>query len=160
MDPVAKILILGIGNTLRGDDGVGVRVVEALDDSRAGPCGMCLRDGGTLGLSLLTDFEDADAVIAIDAAEIGAAPGAVALFEGAAMDRQLGGKKGTAHEVALADLMSAAHLMGWRPERRALVAIQPGVTDWSMTPSAPVAAAIVHACAMVRQLINRWNDAG
>ena len=74
------------------------------------------------------------------------------------MDRQLCGKKRTAHEVALADLISAGELSGRAPERRALIAIQPASTDWGLTPTAAVAAAIPRACGAVRDLIERWDD--
>ncbi len=156
----AKLLILGIGNTLLRDDGVGVHVMEALSDQP--PDGhrerdLRFRDGGTLGLALLPDIETADAVIVIDAADIAAEPGTVRSFEGEAMDAQLGGKKRTAHEVALADLMAAARLLGRQPVHRALVAIQPGSTEWGLAPTVEVAAAIPRACAAVLSLLDRWD---
>lgn len=156
----ATVLILGIGNTLLRDDGVGVHVMEALSERDSdGSEGrrLCFRDGGTLGLSLLPDIETTDAVIVIDAADIACEPGTVRSFEGTAMDAQLGGKKRTAHEVALADLMSAARLLGRQPTRRALVAIQPGSTEWGLDPTEPVAAAIPRACAAVLSLLDRWG---
>jgi hydrogenase maturation protease len=152
-----KILVLGIGNSLRCDDGIGVRIVEAMQARRPVPPGVEMRDGGTLGLSLLPEVEQADAVIVIDAAEIGAEPGTIRLFEGAAMDAQLDGKKRTAHEVALADLMAAARLMACLPAQRALLAVQPASTDWGLTPTHPVAAAIPCACALVASLLERWG---
>ena len=82
------------------------------------------------GLALLPDIQDAGALIVIDAAEFGAEPGTVRVMQGAEMDAQLGGKKRTAHEVALADLMAAAELTGSRPVRCALVAVQPASTEW------------------------------
>jgi hydrogenase maturation protease len=159
-DTDATVLILGIGNTLRSDDGIGVCVMEALcrcDDNRLRRRGARFCDGGTLGLSLLPTLETANDVIVIDAADIGVEPGTVRSFEGEAMDAQLGGKKQTSHEVALADLMAAARLLGQQPARRALVAIQPGSTDWGAEPSAVVAAAIPEACRAVFSLLDRWN---
>ncbi len=155
----SMILVLGVGNVLRSDDGIGVRVIEALQSG--GTAGyrhrIAFRDGGTLGLSLLPEIENAAALIAVDAAETGGEPGIIRSFEGAAMDAQLGGRKRTVHEAALADLMGAAALTGRKPHRRALVAIQPGSTDWGTVPTELVSAAIPAACALVRSLIERWD---
>ena len=156
MAPRDRILVLGLGNTLLSDDGVGVRVVEALHERDGRSPRAEYRDGGTIGLNLLPDVENCGGFVAVDAAELGARSGTVRVFEGPAMDDQLTGNKRTAHEVALADLMAAAALQGTIPERRALVAIQPGTTDWGTEPTSAVAAAIPEACDAVNTLIDRW----
>ena len=129
-----KILVLGLGNTLLRDDGIGVHVVNALQlnlpsDSPDHPRVKCV-EGGTLGLSLLGELDNISGFIAVDAAQIDAPPGTVRLFENEHMDAQLSGRKSTSHEVALADLMDTALLTGIRPDKRALLAIQPETTDW------------------------------
>jgi hydrogenase maturation protease len=152
-----RTLVLGLGNTLRSDDGVGVHVVQALTELETGRH-VTLRDGGTIGLALLSDIEESAALIAIDAAELGAEPGTVRVFSGSDMDNQLHGKKRTAHEVALADLIAAARLSGRKPLRCALVAIQPGSTEWGLTPTEPIRSAIPAACSAVLSLVEDWND--
>lgn len=154
------ILVLGLGNTLLSDDGVGIHVLGALRERGfAGEHnGIHLRDGGTLGLTLLPDIEDASALIVVDAAMMGQAPGAVGVFEGEAMDRQLAGKKFSVHEVALSDLMDAAAFMGRRPEKRALVGIQPQELGWGLEPSPGIAAAVPAACAAIEGLLARWQS--
>jgi len=153
-----RTLVLGLGNILLSDDGVGVHVLRALQEG-GGVGRAALRDGGTIGLALLSDIEESAALIAIDATELGAEPGTVRTFVGAEMDRQLGGSKRTAHEVALADLMAAAQLCGRVPGRRALVAVQPGSTEWGLSPTAPILSALPAACSAVLSLIEDWNDA-
>lgn len=154
------ILVLGLGNTLLSDDGVGLHVLDALRQ-RGLELGegarVRLQDGGTLGLTLLPDIEDADALIVVDAAMIGGAPGAVDVFEGEAMDRQLAGRKTSVHEVALSDLVDAARLVGRLPERRALVGIQPATTEWGLAPSPVVAAAVPRACTAIEDIVDRWR---
>ncbi|MCW2310227.1 hydrogenase maturation protease [Rhodobium gokarnense] len=118
---------------------------------------MTLRDGGTIGLGLLPDIADADALIVVDAAELHAAPGAVRVFEGAEMDAQVGRSKGSVHEIALSDVMTAAALSGSRPERRALIAIQPEILSWGTEPTGAVAAAIPDACAAIAGLVDKWT---
>jgi hydrogenase maturation protease len=155
--PTAQTLLLGIGNSLLQDDGAGIHVIEALRDSAALAPSIRLRDGGTIGLALLADIEDCTALIAVDAMELGEAPGTVQTFTGPAMDAQLGGKKRTAHEVALADLLQAAELIGAKPVRRALVGIQPQSTEWGLLPTDPVQAAIPAACAAITSLLAEWQ---
>jgi hydrogenase maturation protease len=155
---VNRILVLGLGNRLLCDDAAGPMVIDRLvsDMPDAGE-GLCLRDGGTLGLSLLPDIEDADVFLAVDAARFGAVPGTVRVFENADMDAQVVGRKHSAHEVALADLMGAAALQGKLPARRALVAVEPASTALGLEPSAPVQAALPQLCAEVRALLQRWE---
>lgn len=153
----APILVIGLGNTLLSDDGVGVHVVNQLNCEADHSAGVTLRDGGTIGLALLPQIEDAGSLIMVDAAEIAEEPGTVRVFEGAAMDRQLSGPKRTAHEVAASDLLSAAALNGCRPERRALVAIQPASICWGLEPTEAVRNGISAACEAVNSLIERWQ---
>ena len=164
MSNAATILVLGLGNTLLSDDGFGVHVVTMLQRSTAEDGNIDLAhvkyiDGGTIGLNLLPDVEAAEGLILIDAAELGAAAGTLALFEGAAMDAQLGGRKRTPHEVAAFDLIATASMLGRCPGMRALVAVQPWSVSWGLEPTAPVAAAIPGACQMVRDIVRRWHDA-
>lgn len=150
-----SVLVLGLGNRLLCDDAAGPLAVDALAASCEGAA--AFRDGGTIGLSLLPQIEDAAAFIAVDAALFGAEPGTVRVFEGAAMDEQLGGRKRSAHEVALFDLMAAAALNGRLPVRRALVAVEPASTALGLEPTAAVAAAIPRLCSAVTELLSRWK---
>lgn len=157
-----NVLVMGIGNSLLQDDGVGVHVVDALRTDFHGDWprpGLEPRiiDAGTVGLALLPTLEDADAVIVVDAAEIGLAPGALRVFHDGDIDRLLSSKRRTVHEVALADLFAAAALRGRSPARRALIAIQPGSTDWGLCPTPAVTAAIPRACGAVWALLKRWQ---
>jgi hydrogenase maturation protease len=151
----SSVLVLGLGNRLLSDDAAGPLAVDAL--VAHGPAGVQYCDGGTIGLALLPAIEDAGALIAIDAARFGAEPGTVRVFEGDAMDRQLGGRKASAHELALADLMAAAAFSGRLPGRRALVAVEPASTDLGLAPTATVQAALPRLCDEVRDLLQRWQ---
>jgi hydrogenase maturation protease len=160
--PPRKVLVMGIGNSLLQDDGVGVHVVDALrTDFRGDWLRLALEpriiDAGTVGLALLPTVEDADTVIVVDAAEIGLAPGALRVFHNGDIDRLLSGKRRTVHEVALADLFAAAALRGRTPARRALIAIQPGSIDWGLNPTPAVKAAIPRACGAVWALLKSWQ---
>jgi len=149
---------MGVGNTLLKDDGIGIHVTAALKASQEHRVDCKIIDGGTIGLSLLPEIEDADAVIIVDASEIGEPPGAIRIFRNTEIDQQLSGKKRTVHEVALADLFSAAAIRGQCPAERALIAIQPASTDWGLKPTPEVEAAIPRACAAINNITGRWRD--
>ena len=132
---------MGVGNTLLQDDGIGVHVTESLrtnnlTDPEAFDPGLEFIDGGTIGLSLLPEIEDAEAVIVVDASEIGDRPGALRIFRDREIDLQLSGRS---------------------PARRALVAIQPASTELGLEPTADVLAAIPGACAAIRDLARQWR---
>ncbi len=148
-------LVLGIGNSLLTDDGVGIHVIQALEPHAAPH--FIVRDGGTIGLALLPEIEDADHLIAVDAMELGEAPGTMRVFIGAEMDRALSGVKRSAHEVALADLLMAAALSDALPERRALIGIQPDCLTWGLEPTEAVAAAIPAAVRQALALAESWT---
>ena len=151
-----RVLVMGIGNTLLQDDGVGVHVAEQFRASLSADSPITVLDGGTIGLSLLPEVEDSDAVIIVDASEMDAAPGTVRQFHDGAIDRQLSGKRRTVHEVALADLFAAAEIRGHSPAKRVLIAVQPDCTEWGLEPTAAVEAAIPGACAAIQALTEEW----
>lgn len=153
-----KVLVMGVGNTLLQDDGIGIHVTESLKTSNDPQADYEIIDGGTIGLSLLPEIEDADAVIVVDAAEIGEPPGTMRIFHNQEIDLQLAGKKKTVHEVALSDLFSAAAIRGRCPARRALIAIQPACTDLGLKPTPAVQAAIPGACSAITTMTRRWRN--
>jgi hydrogenase maturation protease len=115
-------------------------------------------DGGTIGLSLLSEIEDADRLIVVDAGELKAAPGELRVFEGPEMDEHLSRNGGTVHEVSMADLLRAARMTGREPRERALIVVQPELIDWADAPTPRVAGAIDGACVAARDLIARWRQ--
>ena len=153
-----KTLVLGIGNTLLTDEGVGIHVLQALAPELANWPDVTLLDGGTLSFTLAGPIEEADALIVVDAANIKSEPGEWALLKGEAMDAFLmGNRKSTVHEVGLTDLRAIAILAGHWPEKRAMLAIRPDVVDWGEFPPPAVAAAIPPACAAIVEQIREWQ---
>jgi hydrogenase maturation protease len=153
-----KTIILGVGNTLLSDEGVGIHVLDALSKTRLVREGIDLIDGGTLSFTLAVPIEEADALIVVDAAQLKSPPGTLRLFEGEEMDRfLLGQKKSSVHEVGLTDLMTIARLTERWPEKRALVAIQPEKLDWGDVPTPNVQLAIPEACRRIEALLEEWN---
>lgn len=155
-------LVLGIGNTLLQDEGVGVHVMQALRDAPAEVAASVdtvdYLDGGTLSFTLAGPIAEADALLVIDAAQLQAPPGTVRVLEGEAMDAFVAGRRKTSvHEVGLADLMAIARITDRWPARRALIAIQPERVDWGEACTPRVAAAIPEACRRAREILKRWG---
>jgi hydrogenase maturation protease len=150
-------LILGIGNTLLGDEGAGVHALERIRTLLDDDADVDLLDGGTLCFMLLPTLEAYRRLIVLDAAQLNAPSGTVQSFEGPAMDEFLGRPRRSVHEVGLCDLMNMAQLSGCFPQHRALVGIQPEFIDWSETCSPPVATALDDAAERAVALVRRWN---
>ena len=153
-----KILVLGIGNTLLADEGVGIVAMRELEARFGTRENMEFLDGGTLSFTLAVPISECTALLVIDAAGLGAAPGTVRSFEGEEMDRFLGAnRKSSVHEVGLLDLMSISRLTGHWPERRALIGVQPAVVGWGETLTPAVAAALPEICATASEIIDRFS---
>lgn len=154
-----RIVVLGIGNTLLADEGVGVHVIERLRSEYPDSDELEFVDGGTLSFTLADVMAGTDQLIIIDAAELDSPPGSISLFKNEALDDYLGrGKRRSVHEVGLLDLLAITHLTGDLPARRALIGIQPQKVDWGESPCDEVAAAIPLACDMTRELIQEWQQ--
>lgn len=157
-----KIMVMGIGNVLLRDEGVGVRVAERLADEFRDTTvedELEILDGGTLSFTLAANVGSADRMIVIDAARLDEPPGTLRTFIDADMDAFLGTRKRSVHEVGLLDLMDMARLTGDLPAQRALVGIQPEAIDWGSELTPRVAARVEDACRIVRSLIIRWEAA-
>lgn len=164
MNPIAfprlsspRTLILGLGNTLLTDDGVGVIVVRRLGEE-GGLADVDLLDGGTLSFTLAGPIAASPHLIVVDAAVMGESPGTVRVFEADAMDHHLSGPGKSVHEVSLRDLMDMARLTDSLPRRRALIAIEPASVAWGNDLSPRLAAAVPDAMARIRDLLSAWDQ--
>ncbi len=150
-------LILGIGNNLLTDEGVGVHVAWYLQEHHPDTPGVTFLDGGTLSFTLAEPIAEHDNLIIVDAARFGEPAGTVRCLEGEDMDRYLTGNRHSVHEVSLMDLFDIARLSGTFPQRRALIGVEPASLDWGDFPSAVVAATIGPVAEMALALAARWR---
>jgi hydrogenase maturation protease len=130
------LLILGLGNVLCADDGLGVAAVEELTRTYHVPPGVRVLDGGTLGLALLSWVAQADAVLLVDAVRGDEAPGTLVRLDGeevapAVRDRL------SVHQVGVADLLDGLRLLDQLPPRLALVGLVPASLelDYGLSPA-------------------------
>ena len=124
----SETCLIGLGNVLMRDDGVGVRTAVEIEQRFRFTPGVDIIDGGTLGLTLLPLIEGYTRVLFVDAVEAGLEPGAIVVLEGeqvpAMMESQV-----SVHQAGLADLLYAARMAGVMPPEVCLVGIQPQAVD-------------------------------
>ncbi|HET9708521.1 MAG TPA: HyaD/HybD family hydrogenase maturation endopeptidase [Gemmatimonadales bacterium] len=122
--PVAGTVVIGLGNPLVGDDGLGLAALEQLR-SRGTARDVELVDGGTWGLSLLPVIESAARVLLLDAIDAGGSPGTLHILRRADLPRYLATRI-SPHEVDLQDVLALAELRGTLPHETVAIGLQPG----------------------------------
>lgn len=135
------LVVLGLGNVLLGDDGLGVVAVTHLLRRYAAPAGVSVLDGGTLGLSLLPLLATAKRAILVDAIAADGPPGTPVRVEGAEV-RRAAGERLSVHQIGVADLLDGLTLRGEGPERVILVGLVPRSLELERALSPEVAAGL------------------
>jgi hydrogenase maturation protease len=136
-----RVVILGIGNVLMSDEGVGVHAVTALQDRFRLPDGIAIVDGGTTGMELLPDLEDVDHAIVIDAVRVGQPPATIVRLAGDDVPAFFKTKL-SPHQVGLCDVLAALRFSGHAPGRVVLIGVQPDSLAMGMELSPAVAGRI------------------
>jgi hydrogenase maturation protease len=154
---IQNVLILGIGNTLLTDEGIGVHLVERMQREVGDLDGVEYIDGGTLSFTLAEPIARADGLIVVDAARMGEPPGTLKVFHNDEMDRYLKGNRSSVHEVSLTDLMDIARLSESLPQQRCLVGIEPESLDWGEKPSETVIPAIDLGISEILSILKDWQ---
>lgn len=159
-----KTLVLGLGNVLLSDEGVGVHVVRLLRERYRFPQEVEILDGGTLGLDLLPYIEDAGRLLIVDALQMDALPGTLARLVGDEIPAILS-LKYSPHQMGLSDLLAAARLRGHLPAEIVLWGVQPASLEVGLELSPTVAAQVETLIRNVLAELQRWgirprDDAG
>jgi hydrogenase maturation protease len=133
--------VIGLGNVVLSDDGLGVHAVNRLRRRFDIGESVELVEGGTAGLLLLPYLADARRVIIVDAIDLGASPGTLVRLDGKDWASAFAVRM-TPHDVGLVDLLGAAELSGAWPEQLVLHGAQPGSTAIGTELTEPLAAAL------------------
>jgi len=147
--PSEPLLVLGVGNLLVGDEGVGVHVIRLLE-RETWPAHVHLLDGGTGGFHLLGVLTSYRRVILVDATRDGAPPGTVRQFT-ARLPTEFPAALG-AHDIGLKDLISAAAFTGALPEMTVITISVGELKPMTMELSPSVADALAEVTRRVREL--------
>lgn len=134
-------LILGLGNPLQTDDGVGCRVIEALE-KRVLPDGVEIMDGGTPGLGLIHLLEGRQRVVIVDAAEMELQPGEIVRFRPQDVTLTGSTERFSLHRTAVADALALARELSLPLPEIVFYGVQPGRVGWGEELSPQVQAAL------------------
>ena len=121
---ISNIAILGIGNLLQRDEGVGVHLINQLERDYSFSPHINLIDGGTMGTDLLPYLEQNDKIIILDAVNFNEPPGFIGVIKNDDILRRLNTKL-SIHHLGITDVLSSARLLDIEPSEIYLIGIQP-----------------------------------
>jgi hydrogenase maturation protease len=147
---VSRILVLGVGNILFTDEGIGVRCVEILQQDYVFSEGVALMDGGTLGTKLMGPLLEAEQVIVCDAVLGDGAPGSIYRLEGDDLRKSLAFRD-SMHQTDLVDTLTLCGLVGKRP-KAVVIGMEPADYQTMGLDLSPVAQAAMPT--MVRAVLD------
>ncbi|MFC1694929.1 HyaD/HybD family hydrogenase maturation endopeptidase [Pseudomonadota bacterium] len=108
------VLVLGMGNLLLEDEGLGIRALELLQQRYEIPPGIELLDGGTTGMGLLDDISRRKHLVVVDACQTGEPPGTLVRLEGDQVPVYFG-MRISPHQLGLSDVLATLELSGEKP---------------------------------------------
>ena len=151
-----RIAIIGLGNLLLSDEGIGVHVVSELQKEYDLPEELSVIDGGTLGLDLLPIIEGKEKIIFIDATDLQKEPGTIAIIEDENLPSFLAPKL-SLHHVGLADLLFASTFQGNRPAKVILMGIQPAKLEVGLSLSETLTKKMPEFLEVIIKKLREWN---
>jgi hydrogenase maturation protease len=156
-DAESDALILGLGNLLLSDEGVGIHVLRHLEQGCDFTPGVELVDGGTTGLDLLDLFRKHQDILLIDALFVpDAAPGDIHILHNDAILAALS-KKISMHHLGISDVLALAQLLDYRPRNLVLIGVVPGNLELGTELSSPVAQRLLEILDRIRDILSDWG---
>jgi hydrogenase maturation protease len=145
-----RVLVLGIGNILLSDEGVGVHVINRFQETLVIPDEVQVIDGGTMGLDLSPYFEGKTDVVVVDAiCADGEKPGTIRRFSGSEVMTMLG-ERISPHQIGLSDLLACTAVDTQLPENIVLLGIVPESLDTSLDLSPTIQAKVDDLVGLIR----------
>jgi hydrogenase maturation protease len=143
-----RVVVLGVGNVIMGDEGLGVRCVERLEAAGVLPAGVETVDGGTSTHELLEALEDLALLVIVDAAVTGGPPGSLIRLEGDRIPSAFSNKM-SPHQHGINDLLATLRFIGRAPGKVVLLGVMPARMELGLELSAEVEAALPALSAQV-----------
>lgn len=136
-----RAVVLGIGNTILSDEGVGVRAAEALLERFDPPENVEVIDGGTAGMELLEPLSNLDLLIVLDAVKRGQPPGSLVKLDGAEVPVFFRSKL-SPHQISICDVLASLEFIGDKPKDMVLIGVEPASLELGLELTPAVAARI------------------
>jgi len=150
-----KVLVLGLGNVLMGDDAAGLYALKLLHSRYVIPEQVSLLDGGTAGMVLPSLMEGYGAVLILDTVRTGDAPGTVCRFDSGALRAASRTASTTPHDPSLNDALLLAELNGDACRELVLIGVVPKQTQPGIGLSPAVLDAMEHLLEAARMELSR-----
>lgn len=154
----ASAMLIGLGNLIMGDEGVGVHVMRRLEGEYAFEPRVELVDGGTSGLDLLPLLKDQRRLLLIDALAADAPPGSIRIIRDQAIKSALT-EKVSLHHLGIADLLALAELLDYAPPEIVLIGIVPERLEMELGLSQRLRARMPEVTATVLGVLAEWGIA-
>ena len=153
-----RTVVLGLGNMLMTDDGIGLAALARLEEEWFIPRAVEMVDGGTWGMNLLPIIEGADRVLVLDAIDSGAEPGTLSVLRDTEVPRVLA-QKLSPHQIDLREVLALAALRGTLPDELVALGVQPGVVALGTDLSPVVEARLGDLVSSAVEQLRTWNIA-
>ncbi len=150
-----QIAVMGIGNILMQDEGIGVHIIKELEKYDFNPH-IALIDGGNMGMDLLSFFYEHDKMLIVDAVDFEEKPGFIDTIENDDI-LALFTTKMSMHHLGLKDVLSYAKLLDQTPEDLCLIGIQPEKVELDMQLSQTISSKIDTLTHLVLQKLKTWG---
>lgn len=149
-------VVLGLGNTLNMDEGMGVHALALLRQEIGSETSLELLDGGTLGLNLLPIVEEAGHLLIFDAVDAGKSPGTIVELGGDDIPL-LAGVKLSQHQLTFQEVLGLARFRGRIPGHLHLIGVQPEDLSIGIGMSDAVQRAIPGVLQRAKGLLGEWG---
>jgi hydrogenase maturation protease len=149
-----RIVVLGVGNILLSDEGIGVRTVEKLARDYVLPAEVEVIDGGTSAMEMLEDLGHADHLIIVDAVRSGKAPATIIRMAGDEVPVFFRTKL-SPHQVGLSDVLATLVLMGEQPGSTTVIGIEPESLALGLELTPAVAMQLPQVVGLVKSELNQ-----
>jgi hydrogenase maturation protease len=151
-----RLVVIGVGNPIMGDDGLGLAALVRLRERWSLPESVCLVDGGTWGMNLLPLIEDAERLLFLDAIDAGRPAGALVVLDREDLPRFLSHKL-SPHQIDLREALALAELRGTLPAEVTVIGLQPGRVEMSTRLSPEVESRLDDLLGLIVQRLERWG---
>lgn len=151
-----QALVIGLGNPIMADDGLGIAALERLREGWIFPESVSLVDGGTWGMNLLPLIEQATELLLVDAVDRGEPAGRLMVLEREQVPRFLGLKL-SPHQVDLREVLALAELRGHLPEKLVVMGLQPARVEMFSGLSPALECGMDRLLAAVIERVERWG---
>ncbi len=151
-----RVTVMGVGNDLLSDEGIGVHVIKAME-GRQLPDGVGIVNGWVAGIDLIEEIANTERLLIIDAIDGGDRPGTVYRFGAEEVDVMINHHKTSLHQIDLFETLRLARFLGCCPET-VIIGIQPRDIDWGTEPSPLLASMIPRIVDLVMDEIRTFRS--